>query len=108
MVYFNIKKTWLKIDGVYNFDSRSPKRFFHLQVRQDYKLSERKEQKLIPLIEDVMKGNKKSVTIETTIENIDRTFGTTLSHHVTSSYPDGLPDSSIHLKLKGEWTFCLH
>ena len=46
--------------------------------------------------------------MEADIENVDRTFGTTISHHVTSSQPDGLPDNSIHLKLKGKKVVALN
>ncbi|MGE3315439.1 MAG: glutamate synthase large subunit [Planctomycetaceae bacterium] len=36
------------------------------------------------------------------VENIDRAFGTMLSHHVSKQWgPDGLPDETIHIQAKG-------
>ncbi len=36
------------------------------------------------------------------VENIDRAFGTMLSHHVSQEWgPEGLPDDTIHIEAKG-------
>lgn len=44
----------------------------------------------------------KPVVIESTITNLNRTLGATLSHEVCKRYgADGLPTETIHLKLKG-------
>jgi glutamate synthase domain-containing protein 3 len=44
----------------------------------------------------------KPVVIESTITNLNRTLGATLSHEVCKRYgAGGLPDETIHLKLKG-------
>jgi glutamate synthase (NADPH/NADH) len=46
--------------------------------------------------------NKTPVVIEGYVENINRTLGTMLSYEVSSRYGgEGLPDDTIHLKLKG-------
>jgi glutamate synthase domain-containing protein 3 len=46
--------------------------------------------------------NKTPVVIEGEIENVNRTLGTMLSYEVSKRYEaDGLPDDTIHLKLKG-------
>jgi glutamate synthase (NADPH/NADH) large chain len=40
--------------------------------------------------------------IEMPIENIDRAFGTMLSHRISKNWgPDGLPDGTIHIKATG-------
>ena len=46
--------------------------------------------------------NKTPVTIETTIRNVNRTFGTMLSGEVAKRYGHkGLPEDTIHVKVKG-------
>jgi glutamate synthase domain-containing protein 3 len=46
--------------------------------------------------------NKTPVMIEGVIENVNRTLGTMLSYEVSKRYEaEGLPDDTIHLKLKG-------
>ncbi|TMW59939.1 hypothetical protein Poli38472_005008 [Pythium oligandrum] len=46
--------------------------------------------------------DKKPVVIENKISNLNRTLGATLSHEICKRYgADGLPDGTIHLKLKG-------
>ncbi|MBL4885385.1 MAG: glutamate synthase large subunit [Planctomycetaceae bacterium] len=46
--------------------------------------------------------NGEPVRLEMDIQNIDRAFGTTLSHEVSKKWgPNGLPDGSIHIKCKG-------
>ncbi len=40
--------------------------------------------------------------VEMPIENIDRAFGTMLSHRISKNWgPDGLPDGTIHIKATG-------
>lgn len=47
-------------------------------------------------------SDRKPVQVETTIENIDRAFGTILSNEVSRAHgPDGLPDDTIHIKANG-------
>ena len=47
-------------------------------------------------------SERKPVQVETTIENIDRAFGTILSNEVSRAHgPDGLPDDTIHIKANG-------
>jgi glutamate synthase (NADPH/NADH) large chain len=42
------------------------------------------------------------VSVEIPIENIDRAFGTMLSHRVSRNWgPDGLPDGTIHIQATG-------
>lgn len=46
--------------------------------------------------------NKTPVVIESEVENINRTLGTMLSYEVSTKYgKEGLPDDTIHLKLRG-------
>lgn len=46
--------------------------------------------------------NQIPVVIEDEIENVNRTLGTMLSYEISSRYgTEGLPDDTIHLKLKG-------
>ncbi|KAF1786951.1 Nucleophile aminohydrolase [Phytophthora cactorum] len=46
--------------------------------------------------------NKTPVVVEDIATNLDRTLGATLSHEVCKRYgEEGLPDGTIHLKLKG-------
>ncbi|KAI8067750.1 hypothetical protein BC940DRAFT_333325 [Gongronella butleri] len=46
--------------------------------------------------------DKEPVTIEANVVNTDRALGTTLSYHVSKRHGEqGLPDESIHIKLKG-------
>ncbi|MFO0975686.1 MAG: glutamate synthase large subunit [Planctomycetaceae bacterium] len=45
---------------------------------------------------------RKPVRIDTTIQNIDRAFGTILSNEVSrAAGADGLPDNTIHIRAKG-------
>ncbi len=56
------------------------------------------------LIEKSQKAIQKAepVKIETEIQNIDRAFGTMLSHHVSKNNgSEGLPDNTIQIKCKG-------
>ncbi len=47
-------------------------------------------------------GDGEPVHIEMPIENIDRAFGTMLSHHVSRKWgPKGLPDDTIHIRATG-------
>ncbi len=50
-----------------------------------------------PAIQDALK-----VELDMEIQNIDRAFGTTLSHEVSKKWgPNGLPDDTIHIKCRG-------
>jgi glutamate synthase (NADPH/NADH) large chain len=54
-------------------------------------------QKCEPALKD-----KKHVRIDTTIQNIDRAFGTILSNEVSRAHgANGLPADTIHIKAKG-------
>ncbi len=46
--------------------------------------------------------NNQKVTIESPVKNTDRAVGTILSHHIVKANgPDGLPEGSIDIQLKG-------
>lgn len=56
---------------------------------------------LIPQAKEALEHGKK-VTIEHSISNVNRTLGATLSHEICKRFGEqGLPDETIHLKLRG-------
>ncbi len=56
---------------------------------------------LIPKCQPAIE-NGQPVRLEMEIQNIDRAFGTTLSHEVSKKWgPNGLPEDSIYIKCKG-------
>lgn len=71
-------------------------------MQQLYNLETRLDEKLIRLADEVLTGKSKNVLIEMPITNADRVFATTLSNRISLLHKDkGLPDGSIHIKLKG-------
>ncbi|OXU24667.1 hypothetical protein TSAR_002428 [Trichomalopsis sarcophagae] len=78
-------------------------------VKQDFQLEQRPENALIEKCRPVLNGEQKSVTVEMTINNETRAFGSTLSYHISKKYgEEGLPENSINIKLKGSagQSFC--
>ena len=68
---------------------------------QDHGLEEVLDNKLIEKAWAAI-HDQEPVKIEMEIENIDRAFGTTLSHHVSKNNgPTGLPDNTIQISTKG-------
>lgn len=56
---------------------------------------------LIPACQSAIQDAQK-VELDLVIQNIDRAFGTTLSHEVSKKWgPNGLPDDTIHIKCRG-------
>ncbi len=70
-------------------------------IPQDHKLEEAMDNELIVASRDAIRSLKK-VTIEKPIRNINRTVGTMLSNEIAKVHGEkGLPDDTIHIKLKG-------
>ncbi len=71
-------------------------------VDQQHELEKTLDQTtLIPQCEPALARGEK-VRLELPIQNIDRAFGTTLSHEVSKAHGEhGLPDDTIHLRVKG-------
>ncbi|PHR94743.1 MAG: glutamate synthase large subunit [Blastopirellula sp.] len=71
------------------------------QMKQDHRLELALDNKLIADATPALE-NQEPVVIETPIINTNRTVGTTLSHEIAKRYGEaGLPDDTIHVKLKG-------
>jgi glutamate synthase (NADPH/NADH) large chain len=72
------------------------------QVReQDHGLDQALDQELVVLAEPALERGE-AVTIDLKIQNVNRTVGTILGHHVTAKYGrDGLPDDTIVINLAG-------
>lgn len=78
-------------------------------VPQDFGLESHMDQWILKEAEAVLNGTTDSVTIDTTIHNEVRAFGSTLSCHIALKYgEEGLPDNSIKINLKGSagQSFC--
>jgi glutamate synthase (NADPH/NADH) large chain len=73
----------------------------HCTTSQNHALDEVLDNELIEKFwASVTEGLPKR--IEMPIENIDRAFGTMLSHRISKNWgPDGLPDGTIHIKATG-------
>jgi glutamate synthase (NADPH/NADH) large chain len=68
---------------------------------QDHKLNEAMDNDIITQSKPALE-HKEKVTISKSIRNINRTVGTMLSHEIAKRYGEtGLPDDTIHIKLKG-------
>lgn len=52
-------------------------------VKQDFQLEQRPENVLIEKVAPILNGQEKSLTIEMTINNETRAFGSTLSYHIS-------------------------
>ncbi|KAL7287833.1 hypothetical protein TKK_0017905 [Trichogramma kaykai] len=78
-------------------------------IQQDFQLEQRPDNELIKLVKPVLERETDSVSIEMTINNETRAFGSTLSYHISKRYgEEGLPDNSVNIKLKGSagQSFC--
>ncbi|MBA3314112.1 MAG: glutamate synthase large subunit [Planctomycetaceae bacterium] len=68
---------------------------------QNHALDAVLDHKLIAQAEPALERGER-VEIETPIQNIDRAFGTMLSHHVSKKWgPQGLPEDCIHIRCTG-------
>ncbi len=75
---------------------------FHADKAYDFKLEETKDEKLLidkKLQNAIKKGTK--VNIDTTLSNIDRTFGTLIGAEITRNHSDGLSEDTIVIDCKG-------
>ncbi|CAG8592547.1 16132_t:CDS:2, partial [Acaulospora morrowiae] len=73
----------------------------HNVSKQDHKLYVRLDNKLIDESELAL-TKKKPVEIDCNIINTDRTLGATLSFHISRRHGEkGLPDNTVHVKIKG-------
>ncbi|XP_014678150.1 PREDICTED: putative glutamate synthase [NADPH], partial [Priapulus caudatus] len=71
-------------------------------VVQDFKMENRLENELIKKAMPVIEGLQSELMVKMTIRNVDRTFGATLSYHISKAYKEeGLPEGSIIVKLTG-------
>ena len=79
----------------------NPKASTRNTSRQDHRLDQAKDNEIIQLAKPALDDGT-PVVIESEINNLNRTFGTMLSYHVSKKYgKDGLPDDTIQIKLKG-------
>ena len=70
-------------------------------IDQNHSLDAVRDMELLKKCEPALK-EKKHVRIDTTIQNIDRAFGTILSNEVSRAHgASGLPSDTIHIKAKG-------
>ncbi|KAE8951992.1 hypothetical protein PR001_g33485, partial [Phytophthora rubi] len=70
-------------------------------MEQDHGVEKCIDMRLIAKAKDALE-NKTPVVIEDVATNLDRTLGATLSHEICKRYgEEGLPNGTIHLKLKG-------
>jgi len=70
-------------------------------ISQDHALDNVRDMELLQKCEPALK-DRKHVRIDTTIQNIDRAFGTILSNEVSRAHgANGLPAETIHIKAKG-------
>ena len=73
----------------------------HKAIPQDHKLDEAMDNELIRLSRPALERGEK-VLISKNIRNINRTVGTMLSNKIAKKHGEaGLPDDTIHIKLKG-------
>ncbi len=73
---------------------------FHCET-QSHGLEKALDNRLIELARPALERGEK-VTIEMPIRNVNRTFGTMLSHEIAKRYGhEGLPDDTIHIRLAG-------
>ena len=67
---------------------------------QDHGLAKALDNTLIEQAQPAITEGRK-VTIETPVRNVNRTVGTMLGNAVTSAHPEGLPDGTIEVTLRG-------
>eukprot|EP00795_Rhopilema_esculentum_P017642 gene17641-9286_t len=85
-----------------NPEQSSPVKQIGGTVEQDFNLASRKDWILIQKAQDVIDGKLEKVKLEMEVENIDRTFASTLSYEISRRHlENGLPEDSIHIKLNG-------
>ncbi|KAF4315513.1 hypothetical protein BBO99_00009341 [Phytophthora kernoviae] len=71
------------------------------EIEQEHNVDECIDMRLIAKAKDALE-KKTPVVIEDVATNLDRTLGATLSHEICKRYGEnGLPDGTVHLKLKG-------
>lgn len=71
------------------------------EMEQDHAVEKCIDMRLIEKAKIALE-NKTAVVIEDVVTNLDRTLGATLSHEICKRYGEkGLPNGTIHLKLKG-------
>ena len=71
-------------------------------ISQDFQLSKRLEEKVIAECMDVINATRQSIVLEYEINNLERTFGATLSYYISMKYHEkGMNDDSIKINLKG-------
>ncbi|CEG47654.1 ferredoxin-dependent glutamate [Plasmopara halstedii] len=71
------------------------------EIEQDHVVEKCIDMRLIEKAKNALE-DKTPVVIEDTVSNLDRTLGATLSHEICKRYGEnGLPNGTIHLKLKG-------
>ncbi|CAH1799875.1 unnamed protein product [Owenia fusiformis] len=78
-------------------------------VKQDFEFKKRIDLDLIEKCQGVLNGTSPSIDIVRKITNEDRTFGATLSYHVSKLHGEkGLPPNSINIRLRGSagQSFC--
>ena len=67
---------------------------------QDHGLEKALDHHLITIAREAINDGT-PVTGEVAVRNVNRTIGTLLGHEVTKAHPDGLPDNTIDLTLRG-------
>ncbi len=71
-------------------------------ISQNHALEDVLDNELIRQSQPALKSPAESVRFDMQIQNIDRAFGTTLSHEVSKAHGEhGLPDDTIHVDVKG-------
>ncbi len=73
---------------------------YHTQP-QDHGLERALDVEFIEQAQPALQGLQ-HVSIRSDIRNVNRTVGTMLGHEVTKAFPDGLPDDTIEVELRGE------
>ena len=61
---------------------------FSGSVKQDFQLSNRLEEKVINDCMDVINQNRKNIELSYKIENLQRTFGATLSYYISLKHQE--------------------
>ena len=81
----NIKAKSLNLDTILQnaLELRPGTNIVGGSIRQDFQLENRLDNELIELSQNVINGIEKNVNIEMVINNECRTFGTTLSYHIS-------------------------
>ncbi len=70
-------------------------------IDQKHGLEDVRDMELLKKCEPALR-ERRHVRIDTTIQNIDRAFGTILSNEVSKAHgPNGLPTDTIHIKARG-------